>query len=116
MPWTGGYLFTGNTEGAVIPTGLLALPDNERSGVFVATATVTGFDCTPKPPNGSVAVKWSAICNTRWRRQWIWNGSAFVPDTVEELVLVVKVTPVDVHDSISIVTATQIRWSVWRLT
>jgi hypothetical protein len=117
MAWSGGYPMGDNPEGMVIPTGIIAVGDESRSGVFVASIGVSNwtFEGTP-PGTGQVYLTFSTSAAVRWRRRWTSNGSTYVVDSTEELVIAASIVPVGVYDLISKVIVTGVRWSVWRLT
>jgi hypothetical protein len=117
MPWTGGYPATTNREGIIIPTGLIALGDENRRGVFVASVGVQNWSVVgTNPPLNGQALIWSVSAQVRWRRLWTFNGTNQVASGSEELVIEASIVPVGVSDSFSSVTVTSVRWSVWRLT
>lgn len=113
MPWTGGYPV--GVENIVIPTGIFVEPDDARGGVFVANVQVTQFQVYPAIPNGQT-VTWSVTSRVRFRRRWTVSGGFFVPATQEELIVSANIVPVEVSDAAGQVRATQVRWSVWRVT
>lgn len=116
MAWTGGYPEAGNTETVVIATGIRVSRADAREELFAANAQVTDWTFGGSAPSdGQPAVTWSVRSAIRFRRRFVRDGSDYLPDATEELVVVCHIVPVDVDAGITDVTATNLRWSVRRL-
>lgn len=116
MAWTGGYPEAGHNETVVIATGIRVSRADAREEVYEANAQIADWTFTgTAPADGSPAVTWSVTTRIRFRRRYLRDGSDYVPDATEELVVVCHIVPVDVEATITAVTATQLRWSVRRV-
>jgi len=116
MAWTGGYPEAGNTEHVTIATGVKVSAADARADLYSASAQVTEWTFTgTAPADGSPAVTWSTVTRIRFRRVWTRTGSDYLPAATLELVVDVHVVPVDVDDNVATITATNLRWSVWRV-
>lgn len=116
MAWTGGYPEAGHSEHVTIATGIELLEDDAIPQLYAASADVTSWTFTgTAPADGAPAVTWSTTTRIRIRRTWDRSGSNYLPRQKFELVVDVHVVPVDVEATVTSVTATNLRWSVWRV-